>query len=106
MTDYPNYKSPAERKKDRIRADIVMIDKALESGGERIMLQVHQHIDGKYQACIAGWNAIAAPATTATIPEINVNTTEKVPDLMQFQVWYFFFALEDARNGYSSGFFM
>ena len=132
MTDYPNYKSPAERKKDRIRADIVMLDKALESGGERIMLQVHQHIDGKYQACIAGWNqgvfgyvpgygfhydvigeeslrhnlqmmkpklegfvegwnAIAAPATTATIPEINVNTTEKVPDLMQFQVWYFFF---------------
>lgn len=68
-----------------------MIDKALESGGERIMLQVHQHIDGKYQACIAGWNAITAPATTATIPEINVNTTEKVPDLMQFQVWYFFF---------------
>jgi hypothetical protein len=59
----------------------------------------------KLEGFVEGWNAIAAPATSATIPEINVNTTEKVPDLMQFQVWYFFFALEDARNGYSSGFF-
>lgn len=25
------------------------------------------------------------------LPEINVNTTEMVSDLMQFQVWYFFF---------------
>lgn len=126
MIDYPNYKSPAERKKDRVREDIAMIDKALESGNERSMLQVHQHIDGKYQACIAGWNQsvfgyvpgygfnydvigeeslkhnlqmmkpklegfvegwnmIAAPVTTATIPEINVNTTTNVNITITFE---------------------
>ena len=56
MIDYPNYKSPAERKKDRIREDIAAIDKAIESCDPKVILQMHQHIDGKYQACIAGWN--------------------------------------------------
>ena len=55
MIDYPNYKHPSERKKDRIREDIASIDKALESCNPQIILQTHQHIDGKYQACIAGW---------------------------------------------------
>ena len=126
MTDYPNYKSPAERKRDRIRTDIAMIEKALESGNEKIMLQAHQYIDGKYQACISGWNqsvfgyvpgygfnydvigeeslehnlkmmkpklegfiegwnTIAAQVTTATIPEINVNTTTTVNITITFE---------------------
>ena len=55
MTDYPNYKSPAARQKDRIREDIAAIDKAIESCNPKLILQMHQHIDGKYQACIAGW---------------------------------------------------
>lgn len=56
MTDYPNYKSPTARQKDRIREDIATIDKAIESCNPKLILQTHQHIDGKYQACIAGWS--------------------------------------------------
>lgn len=59
--------------------------------GEESLRHNLQMMKPKLEGFVEGWNAIAAPATTATIPEINVNTTEKVPDLMQFQVWYFFF---------------
>ena len=43
MTDYPNYKSPAARQKDRIREDIAAIDKAIESCNPKLILQMHQH---------------------------------------------------------------
>ena len=126
MMDYPNYKFPAARKRDRIHEDIAKIEKALEMCDEKTLLQVHQYIDGKYQACIAGWsqsvygyvpgygfnydvigieslkhnlqmmmpklegfiegwNEIATPATVATIPEINVNTTTNVNISVTFE---------------------
>lgn len=69
MTDYLNYKTPSEHKKDRIREDMVAIDKAIESHNQKMILQTHQHIDGKYQACIAGW----PHSMRGYIPEYGIN---------------------------------
>lgn len=58
--DWAAIKTTAQKKKEAreaaIQADIQKITDILATPTERGLLEVHQYIDGKYQACIAGWN--------------------------------------------------
>lgn len=58
--DFAEIKTSAQKKKEErdasILADIKKIIDVLATPTERKLLEVHQYIDGKYQACIAGWN--------------------------------------------------
>jgi len=38
-----------------IKQDIAKIDDALEASNPDEMLELHRHLDGKYQSCIVGW---------------------------------------------------
>lgn len=58
--DWPTIKTTAQKKKEEreaaIWADIQKITDVLATPTESGLMEVHQYIDGKYQACIAGWN--------------------------------------------------
>ncbi len=52
---YSAIETPEDRKRRVVEADIKILEEALNSNDESLVLSTHKLIDGKYQACIKGW---------------------------------------------------
>lgn len=59
-SDFSRIKTASQKKEEArklaVTADIKKIDDVLQQNNEKGLLEIHRYIDGKYQACITGWN--------------------------------------------------